>query len=460
MEITSTNKGKPVAHFNGFAYREFRRKPDGLIVWRCQKERSTRCRGMLKSLNGEVMDVNDHSCGAPDAAQLEVMTRINQAKKRAREEDTSISKIYKEELGELHNKGYNFVTEMPHQLSAKRTLYGQRRKARGTQTEPKTREDIVLDEEMRRMKNGSNFVLVDEGSEERMIIFCSEKGKESLKTTTEFFMDGTFKSCSKQFGQLYTIHADYGSSETETNVHPVVFGLLPNKMKASYVKLFRSILEAVPEWNPRIIHIDFEMSAISAIREVLPLCEIYGCYFHFRQCLWRKVQEIGLVMEYKDNAEVRLTIQMCAAVAFLKTEDVHDGWVEIHSQAPENPKLSIFFDYFVEQWLDNESIPIEMWNCHGRQHRTTNAVEGWHHKINNLLGRPNPKIRDVVLCLKSEAEESACMYMRMEMNLAGKKRKKTYVDLDRKLERAVKKYEENGDLMTCLKTISYVQKLV
>lgn len=459
MEVLTTNKGKPAAHYNGYAYREFRRNKDALVVWRCQKERSSRCRGMLKTKNGEVLEETDHSCGAPDTARLEVKKSICTAKKRAREEHASISQIYKEELGELHNKGYNFVTEMPHQLTTKRTLHIQRSNARGTQKEPKTQEEVALDKEMVHMKDGSNFLVIDEVLEERMIIFCSEKGKECLRSKQDFFMDGTFKSCSKQFNQIYTIHADYGSSEVETNIHPVVFALLPNKKKATYVRVFRHVLQAVPEWKPRNITVDFEGSAINAIREVSPTSEIHGCYFHFKKCLWRKVQEIGLTCEYKENEDIRLLIQMCAALAFLKIEDVQDGWVEIHSQAPQNPKLSAFFDYFVEQWLENDEMPIDLWNCHGRRHRTTNAVEGWHHKVNNLLGRPNPKIKDVIFCFKSEAELSACMYMRMELNLAGKKRKKTYVELDKKLERAVKKYEENGDIITCLKTVSYLQKL-
>lgn len=459
MEVLTTNKGKPAAHYKGFAYRQFRKKTDGLIVWRCQKERSSRCRGMLKSKNGEVLEETEHSCAAPDTARLEVLKSINVAKKRAREEDTSVSKIYSEELGELHNKGYNFVTEMPLPLTIKRTMYTQRSSARGTQKEPKTREEIVLDEELLQMNDGSTFILVDEGSEERMIIFCSEKGKECLRNKQDFFVDGTFKSCSQQFGQIYTIHADYGSSDTETNVYPVVFGLLPNKKKATYVRFFRHVLQEVPEWNPSHIHVDFEASAIAAIREVLPSVEIQGCYFHFKKCLWRKIQEIGLTCEYRENEEIRLSTQMCAALAFLKTEDVQDGWVEIHSQAPANPKLTRFLDYFIEQWLYNDEIPIELWNCYGRRHRTTNAVEGWHNKINNLLGRPNPKIRDVIVCLKGEAEVSSFMYMRMELNLDGKKRKKTYVDLDKKLAKTVKKYEENGSIKECLKTVSYLQKL-
>lgn len=44
----------------------------------------------------------------------------------------------------------------------------------------------------------------------------------------------------------------------------------------------------------------------------------------------------------------------------MKIEDVSDGWVEIHSQAPEVIKLSEFFNYFVERWLENEEFPIRL----------------------------------------------------------------------------------------------------
>ncbi len=40
-------------------------------------------------------------------------------------------------------------------------------------------------------------------------------------------MDVTFKSCSKQFAQLYTIHVDCGSTISETNVYSAIFALLP-----------------------------------------------------------------------------------------------------------------------------------------------------------------------------------------------------------------------------------------
>lgn len=100
-----------------------------------------------------------------------------------------------------------------------------------------------------------------------------------------------------------------------------------------------------------------------------------------------------------------------------------------------------------------------MWNCFGKRHRTTNTVEGWHNRINHVLGNRHPRVVDLICLLKKEAEKSGNMFMRLELNLEGKKRRKEYLKLDSRIEKTLKKYEETGDIKTCLKTISYIQKL-
>lgn len=351
------------------------------------------------------------------------------------------------------------MTKMPNLETMKRTLRRQRSNARGNQQEPNNCQNINLNEEILKMGDGSSFLLSDDGQEERIIIFSGVKGKESLRTSSQFFMDGTFKSCSKQFAQVYTVHADLGGPSNETNVFPVVFALLPNKKKETYVRLFHLIKEAVPQWCPSRVNVDFEAAAISALHEVFPSTEVSGCYFHMKKCLWRQIQNLGLSEEYRKNDELKLLVNMCAALAFLKPEDVLDGWLQVHAEAPENPKLTEFFDYFVDTWLDNHQIPIAMWNCYGKRHRTTNAVEGWHNKINSIIGNPHPRFNMLVECLKKEAEHTNCMYMKIELNLEGKKRKKQYFKLDKRIEKTIEVYEETKNIKSCLKAISHIQQL-
>lgn len=105
MEVITTNRGKPSAHYNGYAYRKSRETKKGVVTWLCLREKSCNCKGMMRSKNKEVLQVSEHVCGLPDDAGLEVKKQVNNSKKRAREETTALSKIYTEEIEQLHNKG-------------------------------------------------------------------------------------------------------------------------------------------------------------------------------------------------------------------------------------------------------------------------------------------------------------------------------------------------------------------
>ena len=48
------------------------------------------------------------------------------------------------------------------------------------------------------------------------------------------------------------------------------------------------------EFRPKFIILDFEREAIQAFRFTFPISAIIGCWFHFGQCLFRKLAEIGL----------------------------------------------------------------------------------------------------------------------------------------------------------------------
>ena len=148
---------------------------------------------MLKTKDGEVLSSNEHQCGAPDDAHLEVQKTINRAKKRAREEDTSISKIYSEDLSGLHNRCCDFVTEIPEQQVMKRTLYNHRAKSRGNKKESKSSREVVLQAEILTMNDGSSFLLKDDNVGDRITISSGNAGREALKSKQYFFYGWNFQ---------------------------------------------------------------------------------------------------------------------------------------------------------------------------------------------------------------------------------------------------------------------------
>ena len=69
---------------------------------------------------------------------------------------------------------------------------------------------------------------------------------------------------------------------------PLVYSLLPNKNQETYEELFRIVKQHV-EHKPKCITIDFEKAAENAFGALYPKCDIFGCFFHFKQCIWRNI---------------------------------------------------------------------------------------------------------------------------------------------------------------------------
>ena len=108
-----------------------------------------------------------------------------------------------------------------------------------------------------------------------------------LQESLSWYADGTFKVVPEQFFQLYTIHAEKGST-----IIPCIYALLTKKTQATYKKLFTKILEINPELNPFLIMVDFE-KAINAFEEKF-LSVVLGCFVHLSQNIYRKIQSAGL----------------------------------------------------------------------------------------------------------------------------------------------------------------------
>jgi hypothetical protein len=97
-------------------------------------------------------------------------------------------------------------------------------------------------------------------------------------------------------------------------------------------------------------------------------------------------------MEYKENDEVRLTCSMCAALTYLLISKVEESLLMILENVPQNEKLTLFLDYSIQQLMENQNVPIEMWNINKHRHRTNNAVEGWNSQLNSTTGKQQTNV--------------------------------------------------------------------
>ena len=68
--------------------------------------------------------------------------------------------------------------------------------------------------------------------------------------------------------------------------------------------------------DPSIITSDFESGLISAVRDEFPNARHQGCYFHFTQAIWRKVQKLGLSTLYIEDEDIRMPVRQLMAFGF------------------------------------------------------------------------------------------------------------------------------------------------
>ena len=162
-------------------------------------------------------------------------------------------------------------------------------------------------------------------------------------------------------------------------------------------------------------------------------------------------------VQYKYNEEIRQICKMCSALSLIPIEFIDEALLLIMEDAPQEDKLSTFISYFVEQWLENQNVLIDMWNVYGQRHRTNNAVEGWNSKLNKSIGTTDPNIYYVVNTLRANSEVSHFLKMK-ELGHILTQRKKKYIKNDERINNILAEFQKTKDLKTCLKALSYVTK--
>ena len=74
------------------------------------------------------------------------------------------------------------------------------------------------------------------------MIFSSSKLLRAFTNSDILFMDGTFKSCSPQFDQLYVIHGEVNIFSKKVRL-PLIYVLMQDKKSEIYQAVFESISE-------------------------------------------------------------------------------------------------------------------------------------------------------------------------------------------------------------------------
>ena len=104
--------------------------------------------------------------------------------------------------------------------------------------------------------------------------------------------------------------------------------------------------------QPSAVMADFELALIQAVE--LHSARVLGCFFHFSQCLWGKVQALGLSGAYTSDASIKCFIHKAAALSFVPPTFLRIAWAAIQADAPNKPSIPEFIDYFDSTWMNGK----------------------------------------------------------------------------------------------------------
>lgn len=187
---------------------------------------------------------------------------------------------------------------------------------------PQSLEDLqeALESIVIKTNKDEEFLLVN-NTNLNVIIFSCQTNLQYLCSRPKIYVDGTFSYCPKFLTQLFTIH-------TVENGHyiPLVFILLPNKQSNTYFEAFKLLKSYCASINlrlePKEIVSDFEKAIHVGVKKIWPDINIIGCRFHLTQSWYRKIQNVGLVSEYRDsNSAIGLWLHYTFGLLFLNPKN-------------------------------------------------------------------------------------------------------------------------------------------
>lgn len=187
---------------------------------------------------------------------------------------------------------------------------------------------------------------------------------------------------------------------------------------------------------------------------------IWGCFFHFAQCIWRRTQKCGLATDYSSNVEVRKFVRRTAALPLVPLDMVEDVWLDIIADSPQHDKVTDLMDYVTSTWNEDNWSPA-MWNHFGNEgHRTNNNLEGLHHKLNKVVMKAHLNIFEIVRVLEREQSVTEVKLAQLEGNLRQRPRKRKYRIIDSRLSSLKHRLMDNDlDSMEYVDSVSDLLKL-
>lgn len=183
-----------------------------------------------------------------------------------------------------------------------------------------------------------------------MLIFSTQKNLTHLAAADIIYGDGTFYSCPSLFFQLYTFHA-----MVDGVMYPLVHSSLPAKTQGSW--LYLKMYATNSNYNFSLPLSSWTMKSPSEMQHILyflvHVSTQKAVFFYYTQCIWRKAQETGIQVLYKEDNNIHQLVCCAAVLPLVPTANVKEVWFNALTdidQIDTNINYTPFTDYVTTYW--------------------------------------------------------------------------------------------------------------
>ena len=213
--------------------------------------------------------------------------------------------------------------------------------------------------------------------------------KDILTRISNIQFDGTFFAVPIQFYQFWTLFVTF-----DNHTLPAYFCLMTGKEGQLYTAVLDNISSLIPQFQPKLCMSDWEPAPRNSMKEVYPNVKIYGCWFHFTQCIWTKTQKLGLVKSFREHQQLATYIRHLMAIPFLPACHILSTFTFLESPttlpAAEEIKLEKLKKYFRKRWIGH--ICPEELSIFDAPVSTNNGAESFHSKLKRRVKCGHPRV--------------------------------------------------------------------
>jgi len=276
----------------------------------------------------------------------------------------------------------------------------------------------------------------------RHLVFATSNQLTLLASSKRWFLDGTFKLVKTPFTQLFGIHSFIRQGDSVKQV-PLVFAIMTSRKKRDYAAVMQCVFDNLPdELKVQRVTLDFEAGLWHVLGVMMPWVALRGCAFHWRQCIFRKIQALGLYTSYLHDEATHNYCQLLMALPFLPAEHISAMFSYLENKAA-TPPLVALTQYIASNWIASTVWPPEVWSVFMEPVRTNNDVEGYHTRINGRAQRGQLQLYLLVHFLHQEARLVTLQMKLVSANKLKRYQRLTYRRLQGKLFKLWEKYIEH-----------------